>query len=265
MTDATILRVGDRLPRENFRDLINDLRLDCKFRWIPFRGYYRYRAHKYLTRIDREMGLIEYMADPRRISLDIGANLGLFTFYLARHSTHVHAFEPNPLPFRLLGKVVDANVTIHQMALTDRTGEVDLVVPKTSKGWSCNGAKLDASVDGGHVVVRVPGQRLDELDLGEVGFIKIDVEGHELAVLEGARETIARDRPNLFIEHEYLHVGSGMTALFRVLHELGYDGYFLEDGVMRNVSHFSVETHQLAPRGGDTTHRYVKNFLFFAG
>ncbi len=264
MAEPEILHVGERLPRENLRDLINELRTDCKFRWVPFRGYYRYRAHKYLSRIDPEMGLIRFMADPRRISLDVGANLGLFTYYLARHSAHVHAFEPNPLPLRALGAVVDANVTIHQVALTDRTAEVDLIVPKSRKGWSNNGASLDASPEGRHIVVRVPGRRLDELDLGAIGFIKIDVEGHELAVLQGARETIARDRPSLFIETEHAHVGDRVAALFELVGGLGYDGYFLEDGVMRNISHFSIEAHQLAPRRGEGTHGYVKNFLFIA-
>ena len=264
MVEPEILYAGDRLPRENLRDLINEFRTDCKFRWVPFRGYYRYRSRKYLRRIDPEMGLIRFMADPRRVSIDVGANLGLFTYYLARHSTHVHAFEPNPVPLRALGAVVDANVTIHQVALTDRTGDVDLIVPKSRKGWSSNGAKLDVSPEGRHIVARVPGRRLDGLDLGEIGFIKIDVEGHELAVLAGARETIARDRPNLFIEAEYAHVGDRVAELFELVGGLGYDGYFLEDGVMRNISHFSIEAHQLAPRRGEGPHRYVKNFLFFA-
>ncbi len=251
------------LPKEDIRDFINEIRLDFKFRYVPFRGYYRLRSYKYMHRIDPEMGLLKFIVDPRRISLDVGANLGLFTYFLARYSPHVYAFEPNPVPIRILRHVADDNVTVIEMALTDRTGEIEFVVPKGRKGWSSNGARIARSHDGKAIVLKVPCSRIDDLGYEDVGFIKIDVEGHELSVLEGARATLARDRPNLFVENEFAHAGAAMQDVFTLMSELDYDGFALVDGVLKNVNHLSVEEHQIEPRtnGGDIK-RYVKNFIF---
>jgi len=246
------------LPREDFRDILNEFRLDLKFRWVPFRAYYRLRAFKYMNFIDPEMGLLRFLVDPRRISIDVGANLGLFTYFLSRASREVHAFEPNPIPFRILTSVADRNVIARQMAITDRSGDVRLIVPKGRRGWSSNGAGLDRAESGRFVAVEVPGRRIDDLGLHGIGFIKIDVEGHEEAVLRGARETLLRDRPNLFIEAERAHVGDRVVDIFRQLGELGYDGYFLDQGVLRNISRFSAAAQQ-SDRDAST---YVKNFVF---
>ena len=248
------------LPRENFRDLINDIRLDIKFRYVPFRGYYRHRSHKYMRKIDPEMGLLKFIVDPKRICLDVGANLGLFTYFLSRYSPHVYAFEPNPIPLRVLRYVADKNVTVLQMALSDKTGEAELVVPKGRKGWSSNGASIEYDEGDGRVV-KVPGSRIDDLDYKDIGFIKIDVEGHEKSVLEGAQETLARERPNLFVENEFTHAGEGVTDVFDMMKALDYDGFALIDGVFSNISRLSLEEHQInAERGAQGS--YIKNFVF---
>ncbi len=248
------------LPRENLRDYINDIRLDIKFRYVPFRGYYRYRSYKYLKKIDPEMGLLKFIVDPKRICLDVGANLGLFTYFLSRYSQHVHAFEPNPLPLRVLRYVVDQNVTIHQLALSNQTGEAKLVIPKGRKGWSSNGASIEYDEDQGYLL-RVPGSRIDDLGYKDIGFIKIDVEGHEMSVLEGARETLLRDRPNLFVENEFSHAGDGVQDVFDMMKSLDYDGFALIDGVLRNTNQFLVADHQINAGRGELGN-YVKNFIF---
>lgn len=251
------------LPKEDLRDWLNALRHQLKFHFVPFRGYYRLRAHKYMRLIDREMQLLKFLVDPRRASVDVGANLGLFTYFLARYSPTVYAFEPNPIPFSVLRRVKDANVVLNQMALTDRSSEVELVVRKSRKGWTSNGAALNLPPVGRHALVRVPGRRLDDLDLGPIGFIKIDVEGHELQVLRGAERTLTRDRPNLFVENEYIQPGGDAAGVFALLRDLDYQGFFIADGVLRELSWFDVEEHQLKPRRDPRlANRYVKNFVF---
>ena len=253
----------ERLPALSLRDRINIIRQNAKFKWVPFRGYYRYRARKYLHRIDSEMGLLRFLMSPAVTSLDVGANVGLFTYYLARYSRHVHAFEPNPLAFEVLKSVADKNVTVHREALTDRFGEVELFVPRNRKGWSSNGGSLHQMRWGDFGRVRVPGRRIDDLGLADVGFIKIDVEGHELSVLRGAEETLRRDRPNLFVENEHSHAGGEAAEVFTLLDRLDYDGYFLDSGVLTSLTRFSPEAHQRQRRNTPGTRQtYVKNFIF---
>jgi FkbM family methyltransferase len=252
-----------RLPRESLRDYINELNLNLKFKWTPFRLHYRLRAYHYMYHIDPEMGLLRFLVDPTRVSLDVGANLGLFTYFLARYSPHVYAFEPNPLPYNVLKDIVDSNVTVYPMALTEATGEVELIVAKRRKGWTNNGATLEPKVDGKFIAVQVPGRRIDDLGIQNIGFIKIDVEGHERSVLSGAVETLRHDRPALFIENEYVHKEGAAQAVFDLLNSLDYDGFFLSDTGLQNLSQFSFREYQIKPReDSNGAHRYVKNFVF---
>ena len=138
------------LPKETFRDWLNEFRQDLKFRYIPFRGYYRLRAYKYMLRMNPEMGLLRFLSDPLKDSLDIGANLGLFTYFLSRHSRHVYAFEPNPYPLRTLRSVVDANVTILPIAISNHSGEAEWapghILGQASDALGVAGLETDTAV-----------------------------------------------------------------------------------------------------------------------
>jgi FkbM family methyltransferase len=251
------------LHNKNIWAVINNLTLDFKFRYVPFRGYYRYRSYKYKTRKDIEMGLLQFLCSPTKASVDIGANLGLFTYYLARYSPMVYAFEPNPHPYRILQYVIDKNVKLEQAAMTDTSGEVELVVLRNRKNVvTSNGASLDHKREGNYIIVKVPGHRLDDLDLGEIGFIKIDTEGHELAVLRGALKTIERYRPNLFVEIEYSHLRDKDPEVLNLLKNLNYDGFFLMDGVLTNISNFSFDEFRDKATTVASGGRYIKDFIF---
>lgn len=119
--------------------------------------------------------------------LDVGAYIGTHTvfFGLICRASRVHAFEPRPQLAARIETNVQLNglgdrVTVHQVALTDRPGDVSL----TFRGVT-------------HVV---PGQRLDDLVRERVAVIKIDVEGMEPAVLRGASRMLRGSRPVVFVE-----------------------------------------------------------------
>jgi hypothetical protein len=98
-----------------------------------------------------------------------------------------------------------------------------------------------------------------------VGFIKIDVEGHEEGVLNGARKTLERERPALLIEIEDRHNPGGLGRICALL--TGYEGYFFAQGRRRPLSDFDPEIHQ-RPEDLDSAYEarrqspYVNNFLF---
>ena len=167
---------------------------------LPPRLYYWVRAHRERLSGEPELGLLPTLVDPGRNSVDVGANKGVYTYWLQRCSRHVYAYEPNPKMFRILHAAAGGNVTVSPVALSDATGTSMLRVPKTMGGYSNQGASLNyrkVGPDYGEVAVET--RRLDDAGLADVGFIKIDVEGHEMAVIEGGRELIARDRPTLLV------------------------------------------------------------------
>jgi FkbM family methyltransferase len=252
------------LPNKNFRDVMNNLILDLKYRYMPFRSYYRYRSYNYMAHKNIEMGLLKFLCMPNRASVDVGASLGMFTYYLSRYSQAVYAFEPNPYPYRVLKHVIDKNVKLEQAAITGVSGDVELIVWRSSKGWTSNGAAIDCNLDGtvDHTIVKVPGHRLDDLDIGEIGFIKINTEGHELAVLNGSLKTIETYRPNLFVEVEHFRSKEKESEVFTLLKDLNYDGFFLVNGVLTNISKFSADEFQDRAACANLNHRYIKDFIF---
>jgi hypothetical protein len=95
-------------------------------------------------------------------------------------------------------------------------------------------------------------------------FLKIDVEGHELAVLEGAQQTLQSHRPAILIECESRHRSDGnVDPVFNLLRSHGYEGSFFLNGQRRPLAQFDPNEHQRTNNGAIATRRgYVNNFAF---
>ena len=79
-------------------------------------------------------------------------------------------------------------------------------------------------------------------------FIKCDVEGHELEVLQGGQRVLREDRPVLLVECVDSRPEVGQTdRVFPYLEALGYRGYFFPNGRTESLTRFRVEHHQVAP------------------
>jgi FkbM family methyltransferase len=122
--------------------------------------------------------------------IDVGAFIGDHTVFYAQHGPSVLAFEPSQEAFTCLCRNIEElnNVRAFRVGLGASPGNA-AVIQNANAGMA-------ALVDGGDV----PIVTLDSLNLSDVSFIKIDAEGWECDVLEGARETIARCRPAMLIE-----------------------------------------------------------------
>lgn len=140
--------------------------------------------------------------------LDIGANFGVFTKLfseLAGPSGEVIAFEPIPETFRTLSAGVELlklqNVKTLNKAVSDHVGTALMEVPQYSEtmGENLYESHIVNSSDAPNTY-SVQTVTIDSLQLSKVDFIKIDVEGHELQVLRGGRETIQRLHPTLMVE-----------------------------------------------------------------
>jgi FkbM family methyltransferase len=137
--------------------------------------------------------------------IDIGAHCGIYTTAFARTS-HVHAFECSPKSFNYLCANIalqgcDYAVTKHNVALGPTSGTTPYYIrdPKDGGGNGTSKFSYDDTKNTPHI--DVPVRTLDSFGLTNIGLIKIDVEGSEQAVLEGAIETLTRNHfPKLLFE-----------------------------------------------------------------
>lgn len=220
-----------------------------------------------LRKGELELRLVPMLCDPTRTALDVGANRGIWTAVMARHARAVIAFEPNPKMFVRLQAGAGSIADCRQIAASDSDGTARFVVPRNARGYSNQGGSLALSrVEGqefGEVEVRAA--RLDSLDLPPVGFMKVDVEGHEVAALKGARGLIARDRPTLIVEIESRHTGRPVADMVAEIAVLGgYRVMFIGPEGLRDFSAFDQD--RLQPSIGPGRERvYINNFVFLAG
>ena len=250
----------DRLPSLTFRDWLNRIKQNIKFKYLPFRLYHRIRCYKYARYRSPELQLISSLVRSDQNSIDIGANLGLFTYFMSRASKHVFAFEPNPYPLENLKGLVDRNVTILPIALGSNDGPVKIRIPHHRKGWSSNGASLASKSEESGKLINIQCRKLDSLDIDNVGLIKIDVEGFEIEVLKGAKETILKNKPTMIIENEAVHVND-TNELFIIMNDLGYDKYICNPkGQLEKINNFSVVENQKFLSRLDIN--YIQNFIF---
>ncbi|MGB3327723.1 MAG: FkbM family methyltransferase, partial [Thermomicrobiales bacterium] len=157
------------------------------------------------------------------------------------------------------------------VALSDRDGTATMRIPRLHGFEKTALSSLESTVQADADTVieerEVPVRTLDDVlsvQARPVGFIKIDVEGHELPVLAGAEGTIRTHKPPILIEIND-DLGGERTAadVFAWIEARGYHGEFLEDGHYRRpVSAFDVSRHQTAAAGNVLSHAYVNNFIF---
>jgi FkbM family methyltransferase len=153
--------------------------------------------------LEDEMILLDSLTRSHKTAVDIGANRGYYSYLMSKTFDLVEAFEPNPGVVQSLRDYNAPNVHINLLAVSSKPGEATLYIPIIDgveyTGWaSFDKANLPHRASFRELDVATV--TLDSLGLPEVSLIKIDVEGHEIDVLSGARETIHTYRPVLIIE-----------------------------------------------------------------
>jgi FkbM family methyltransferase len=199
--------------------------------------------------------LFTYLVRPGDRCVDVGANVGVHTVRLARlvgQAGEIIAFEPDPdLVLRTHRNIALnglSNVRIVSAAASDQAGEMQLHRPSP---WDTNRARASLIhhpyLTG--VTTTVPVVTIDDICAGEpVTLIKIDVEGHEAAVVRGAADTIDRHRPAVVFEYapEMLDDVSAESP-FGWLAERGYE-----------IFRIRCDRHVLTGRGRLVLERLLK-------
>ncbi len=217
---------------------------------------------------EAEMATLGQFIKPGDLALDIGANLGGYTYEMARLCGRVIAFEPNPALFDTLKGLHFKGADIRGCAIGDKTGEAILHLPDGQRHVLASLCP-DVVADYPTKPVKVAVFRLDDIALPPVSFIKIDVEGFEEAVLQGGQETIRRDLPTILVEIEERHNAGGLARIEASLAELGYSGHFLLNEEWQPLSDFHPGLQNVEILSATHTTRrglrYINNFLFVHG
>ena len=196
---------------------------------VPFGGFHvvqpacwaKQITHQLLNGVDvvPEFGLVSSLVRPLTSGciIDVGANLGLYTLLLRSVSARpIISFEPQPFLFKLLETNIAFNrlpcVEARNVACGAQSGRVPFTLGingSISDGAAAEGAALSDDPDTearrtqqGNTVVNVPLVGLDEnlARVTPIALLKIDCEGFEFDILQGARNLIERQRPVLFLE-----------------------------------------------------------------
>lgn len=238
--------------------------------WFSF----KFLKYKYFKRGEPEIHLIRYLVGPDTTAIDIGCSIGIYAAEMGRYAGKVIAFEANPAVAQFARTVVPGNVQVMNVALSSTPGRATLKIPRNPTGATIDElATIEASNPlhaSDAAAIEVEMKRLDDIGIANCSFIKIDVEGHEEAVLDGASALIASQRPVLMIElDESLNKGA-LARLTGRYAALDYRAFFLSHDKLHAVSEFDSTRHQNVanlmprhklPRGTE----YINNFVFVPG
>ena len=227
-------------------------------------------------RKDPGIAAISHLLPTGGCGVDVGAARGMYSVgMLAATGRHglVHAFEPNPANAARLRKIARRKRTLvlHQVALSAESGTAEFMVPVVDGvAYEGMGSLEDPSRSVSAELQRfaVPMARLDDVlgDAPRIDMIKIDVEGHEDAVLAGATAVLDKHGPSILIELEHRHRGNDPRPTMDMLVERGLTGWAVFPDGLRPIEAFDPQEHQL--RFLDRDHGqimppgYVTDFLF---
>jgi FkbM family methyltransferase len=201
-----------------------------------------------------EKTVLRLLCGKQKAAIDVGANIGTISYFLSKYSKENHAFEIHPRIAEKLRRAKLANTKVYEIGLSDSRRSARLRVPLAGFGPIFGNGTIEAANDlGGGAVAQqdLPVAMLDDFKLRDVGLIKIDVEGHELAVLRGALETLERERPSLIIEIVERMNGQSFADIVRLTANLSY-------GCYRLVGSCLVMASTIEDRSGDNDFYFLQ-------
>ena len=168
---------------------------------LPGYLYYPHKIAKEARGMEPELRILREIVPAGRVAIDVGANRGYYSYALSKIANRVEAFEPYPVVARFARRKLGKNVRLHEVALSNYSGSAKLRIPQCKGDIDVHySATLKDIPIEKYIELTVPVMTIDQFGFGDVGFIKIDAEGSDMDVIEGARETIGRCRPNLLVE-----------------------------------------------------------------
>ena len=204
-------------------------------------------------RIEPRDALYELIQEGMTV-LDIGAHIGetLLNFAKRNQTGQVYGFEPNKESYDQAVYNISLNnfenIGLHQIAFSDQREELVFNLPKNN-----NTASISMRKNGRPNLPKIQAitldQFIDQQQINQVDFIKIDVEGFEMDILKGGEDILRKHKPQLFIEINHYNLSKyNATAkeLYTFLSNMGYEIFLAETGdllsieALKNYTHFDI-------------------------
>lgn len=247
------------------------IKLSPKFLRLPV----KYQYHKIRNRLEKEIFYLDQLVGSRKRAIDIGANQGIYSYALSLLCDVVEVFEPQSWCTEDIvsySQLSSCNINVHNVGLANFNGSLTLHIPTSQGNYSklvrglgslTTGLASFKEIECEQISINVPVHKLDDYEFQDVSFIKIDVEGYEAKVIEGASKTILREKPIILIEIEQRHLdGKSINEVLNQIAELGYEGSFLLKHQIRPISEFSYQKNQEPFINELSSNNYVNNFIF---
>lgn len=223
------------------------------------------RIQRSIKRSDeQEINLVKKFIKSGSDSIDVGVYRGVYSYEMSKYSEKVHSFEPNPIIFKYIDKNLKKfikNIHLYNFALSNQNKTINLKIP--IRNSNSNKEIFEEYYEMGRATIHnennfenyenfeIQTKTIDELSFdNKISFIKIDVEGHELEVIEGAKNTIKKDKPILLVEIEKQYTKKEVAESINFINSLGYKSYFFDKKDLKSTN----ELNNL-----DT----FNNFIFF--
>lgn len=182
-------------------------------RYLYWFSRYKIKTFRKDKKESAYFNFLNEIKDEDGVFLDVGANIGVTSYHAAKMypNTEVFSFEPIPLNLSILQKIVKRyhlnNVTIVPKALSDKKGELTMVLPK-EQNVTLHGLahvvheSMEKFNEGDNYTVEAVSLDawISEQNISTIKGIKLDVENFEFVVLQGANRILTEIRPVIFTE-----------------------------------------------------------------
>jgi FkbM family methyltransferase len=219
---------------------------------------------------EKELLVLYYLLKENHVAVDVGANNGAYSYFFKeiKKAKTVYAFEPLPNLYKKL-TIWFKNIELFNLALSSKKEAAKIHIPIINDKLYESRAKLDDLKEVNETGFKEIEISIDTLDHileskkpNQLDIIKIDIEGHELKAIEGARKTIHTFKPYLLVEIESRHHNQSIAEPVNFICSLNYEAYFFnfKSKSLEPFSHYNMAEMQDAKN--QNTFNYINNFLF---